>query len=442
MLSREDNELMCRVGAGTPMGTALRRFWIPALQVSDIPTPDCDPFPLEILGEQLVAFRDTSGKVGVLDEHCCHRGASLVCGRVEHGGIRCLFHGWKFAVDGTVLETPNVNDPGFKDRIKAKSYPLREAGGLIWIYLGKPSEEPEFPHHPWFDVPDSNRNNAYLVENGNYVQVIEALVDSSHLNILHTDGLRKSRGLEGLNFAAAADMEFDSAPRIEVDETDFGFHYAALRGGTGEDDPVHARITAFIAPFAVANPNEDLWMGVVPINDTQSIHFHVWWHVEKKMGEEPLKTRMIEHVGLDQEALRGLNLTYDTLNSPDKPSRSNRYRQNRQALKEGKFSGFHSFTQEDSAMILSMGPIKDRSKELMAPVDMAVMRLYRTLIQMAKDQAAGKDPVGLHADPMKIFGRNGTLPHDVDWRSLVPSHNITRYHRGGERQRGATAAAE
>lgn len=442
MLSREDNELMCRVGPGTPMGAALRRFWIPALQVSDIPAPDSDPFPLEILGESLVAFRDTSGKVGVLDEHCCHRGASLVCGRVEHGGIRCLFHGWKFAVDGTVLDTPNVNDPGFKTRIKAKSYPVREAGGLIWIYLGKPGEEPEFPHHPWFDVPDSNRNNAYLVENGNYVQVIEALVDSSHLNILHTDGLRKSRGLEGLNFAAAADMEFDSAPRIEVDETDFGFHYAALRGGTGPDDPVHARVTAFIAPFAVANPNEDLWMGVVPINDTQSIHFHVFWHPEKKMGEEPLRSRQLEHIGLDDAAKRQLNMTYDTLNSPDRPNKWNRFRQNRQALKEGKFSGFHSFTQEDSAMILSMGPIKDRTKELMAPVDMAVMRLYRTLIQMAKDQAAGKDPVGLHADPMRIFGRNGTLSQDADWRTLVPSHNITRYHRGGDRKRAATVAAE
>ena len=440
MLSREDNDFMCRVGPGAPMGAALRRFWIPGLQASDIKAPDSDPFPLEILGEKLVAFRDTSGKVGVLDEHCCHRGASLVCGRVEGGGIRCLFHGWKFAVDGTVLETPNVNDPGFKTRIRAKSYPVREAGGLIWIYLGEPGEEPEFPHHPWFDVPDSNRINAYLVENGNYVQVLEALVDSSHLNILHVDGLRMSRELEGLNFAAAAEMAFDSAPRIEVDETDFGFHYAALRGGATPGEPVHARITAFIAPFAVANPNEDLWMAVVPINDTQSIHFHVWWHPERKLGEEPLKSRQLEHVGLDEAALRGLNLTYDTLNAKDQPNRSNRFRQNRQALREGKFSGFHSFTQEDSAMILSMGSIKDRSKELLAPGDMAVMRLYRTLIKMGRDVAAGKEPAGLRADPMRIFGRNGTVGHDEDWRRLVPSHKITRFHRGGDREPLGTAA--
>ena len=111
MLTRENNELICRVGAETPMGKALRRYWLPVLQSSDLPTPDCDPFPLEILGDKFVAFRNTEGVVGVLDEHCCHRQASLVIGRCEGNGIRCLFHGWKFAVDGTVMETPNVPDP-------------------------------------------------------------------------------------------------------------------------------------------------------------------------------------------------------------------------------------------------------------------------------------------------------------------------------------------
>lgn len=437
MLTREDNEYMCRVGPGTPMGNALRRFWIPSLQTSDLPTPDCDPFPLEILGEKLVAFRDTSGKVGVLDEHCCHRQASLVCGRVEAGGIRCLFHGWKFAVDGTVLETPNVNNPEFKKRIKAKAYPVREAGGLIWVYLGPKELEPEFPHFPWFDIPASNRLNAYLVENGNYVQVIEALVDSSHLTILHTDGLRKSAGLENLNFTAAAGMQFDAAPRIEVDDTDFGFHYAAIRAGTKPTDPVQARVTAFIAPFSVANPNEDLWMGVVPINDYQSIHFHVFYHPERKMGEEPLRSRMLEHIGLDDAALRKMNLTYDTLNNKDEPTRWNRYWQNRDALREGKFSGFHSFSQEDHAMIRSMGLIKDRTKEILAPVDMAVMRLYRTLIQVAQDVESGNEPLGLRADPMKIFGRHADIDPSKDWRSLVPSHKITRTHRGGPPPRQA-----
>src|SRR5579859_284587 len=136
MLSREDNELMCRVGPGTAMGAAFRRYWIPALQTSDIPEADGAPVLVELLGERLVAFRDTDGNVGLLEEACCHRSASLMLGRVEQCGIRCVYHGWKFAVDGKVLETPNVADPKFKTRFKAKAYPVEEAGGLVWAYLG------------------------------------------------------------------------------------------------------------------------------------------------------------------------------------------------------------------------------------------------------------------------------------------------------------------
>jgi len=114
MLTKENNELICRVGAGAPMGTAFRRFWLPALLSDELPAPDCDPRRVRLLGEDFVAFRDSDGKVGLLDEYCCHRNASLALGRVENGGIRCIYHGWKFAADGTVLETPNVADPAFK----------------------------------------------------------------------------------------------------------------------------------------------------------------------------------------------------------------------------------------------------------------------------------------------------------------------------------------
>jgi phthalate 4,5-dioxygenase len=281
------------------------------------------------------------------------------------------------------------------------------------------------------------------VDNCNYVQVFEALVDSSHLNILHSDGLRASGQLQNLNFAAAAEMAFDAGPRIEVDDTDFGFQYAALRGGESEGQETHVRITAVIAPFAVANPNEDLWMGVVPINDTQCIHFHVWWHGERAMGEEPLRSNMLKHVGLDQEALRNFNMTYDTLRDPEAPSRRNHFRQNRTSLKQGKFSGFHSFTQEDAAVVMSAGAIKDRTKEILAPADAAVMRYYRMLIQLAQSTASGGKPLGVDADPMKITGRNASVPYGADWRTLVPKHAVTNRWRGGRdtAQPQETAAA-
>jgi phenylpropionate dioxygenase-like ring-hydroxylating dioxygenase large terminal subunit len=439
MLTRENNELICHVGADTPMGQALRRYWLPVLQSSDLAEPDGDPFPLEILGDTFVAFRNSEGVVGILDEHCCHRQVSLVIGRCEGNGIRCLFHGWKFAVDGTVMETPNVPDPTFKTRIKARAYPVREQGGLIWAYFGPAELEPAFPHYPWFDIADSNRINAYAVDNCNYVQVFEALVDSSHLNILHADGLQASKQLQNLNFAAAAEMAFDAGPRIEVDDTDFGFHYAALRGGERPEEDTHVRITAVTAPFYVANPNEDLWMCVVPINDYQCIHFHVFFHPDRKMNEEPLRSNMLRHVGLDDEALRNFNMTYDTIGAPGAPSRHNHFHQNRASLKRGKFSGFHSFTQEDGAVVLSAGPIKDRTRETLAPADAAVMRYYRLLMSMAQSAAAGAKPIGVDADPTRIAGRNATLAHGVDWRTLVPGHEITSRWRGG-REAASTAA--
>jgi hypothetical protein len=257
------------------------------------------------------------------------------------------------------------------------------------------------------------------------VQVFEALVDSSHLNILHMDGLRASGKLENLNFAAAAEMAFDAGPRIEVDDTDFGFQYAALRGGDNPGEDTHVRVTAVLAPFAVANPNEDLWMCIVPINDYQCIHFHVWWHPERKMNEEPLRSNMLKHVGLDEEALRKFNMTYDSLADPEQPNRRNHYRQNRSSLKQGKFSGFHSFTQEDAAVVMSAGPIKDRTKEMLAPADAAVMRYYRMLIQLAQGVSSGGRPIGVDSDPMVITGRNASVPYGADWRTLVPGHKVT-----------------
>ena len=205
MLSAKDNETMCRVGPGTPMGTAMRRYWTPAMQSSDLPEPGGDPRRVVLLGEAYVAFRCEDGTLGFLAEGCCHRGVSLALGRVEGCGIRCIFHGWKFAPDGELLETPNVWEPNFKNRVRAKSFPVREAGGLIWVYLGPKELEPPFPHYRWFDVEEKNRINVYLVEQCNYVQTMEALWDSSHLNILHQRGLEAGGG---------SDLEFGKKTQV------------------------------------------------------------------------------------------------------------------------------------------------------------------------------------------------------------------------------------
>jgi len=180
MTSAKDNDVLTRVGRGTPMGDLMRQYWIPACLSSELEA-GAAPMRLMLLGEKLIAFRDSAGRVGIMDHRCPHRCASLFFGRNEEGGLRCIYHGWKFAVDGTVLETPNVADPKFKSRLKGRTYPVREAGGLLWGYLGPKELMPAFPEWEFMKQPEAHRINAYAVVNCNFVQVIEGLVDSSHL---------------------------------------------------------------------------------------------------------------------------------------------------------------------------------------------------------------------------------------------------------------------
>jgi len=425
MLSRENNELICRVGAGIPMGTALRRFWLPALLSEDLPAPDCDPRRVQLLGEDFIAFRDSDGKVGLLDEYCCHRSASLALGRVEAGGIRCIYHGWKFAVDGTVLDTPNVADPTFKERIKAKAYAVREAGGLIWVYLGPPAQMPAFPKWPFFDLPAPNRLPVYAVINCNFVQILEGLVDSAHLTVLHTSPLKTTGGSE-LDFAKkTAHMQFNAAPRIEAEETDFGFHYVALRPVSEEPrDGAMARIASFVPPCFILNPNGDLFFALVPVSDTRTLFFHVWWDANKKIGEDPLRSQQLEFVGLDPASLDAYGLSLRTCDSPQAACRANNFLQDRDAQRHGHFSGLPSFTQEDAAVSMSGGPIRDRSKEILCVADVALPKLYRALMTCAKQASAGQDPLGLHADTANIIGVSGKIAPGIHWRTLASQHKV------------------
>ncbi len=425
MLSKEDNETMCRVGPGTAMGTAMRRFWLPALLSEELPHPDSNPRRVQLLGENFVAFRDSGGKVGVLDEYCCHRSASLTLGRVEDGGIRCIYHGWKFAVDGTVLDTPNVADPRFKERFKAKSYPVREAGGLVWVYLGLPAQMPDFPKWPCFDVPASNRLPVYAVVNCSFVQVMEGLVDSSHLTLLHTSPLKTTGGSE-LDFAKkTAHLQFNPAPRIEAEETDFGFHYVAMRPvSDAAQDGVIGRVAAFVPPCFILNPNGDLLFAVVPVSDHRCLFFHVWWDAAKKIGEEPLRSQQLEFVGLDQATLAAYGLTLQTCDTPAAASAANNYLQDREAQRRGHFTGLPSFTQEDAAVSMSGGSIRDRSKEILSTADVALPKLYRALLTCARQASSGQDPLGLHADTTRIVGASGKLAPGTHWRTLVPNHRV------------------
>src|SRR5689334_15961093 len=194
MLSREDNELVTRVGPGTPMGSLMREYWLPAMLSSEVPAPDSDPVRVMLLGEKLIAFRDTNGKIGLIQNHCPHRGASLFFGRNEESGLRCVYHGWKFAADGTCVDMPNEPaESDFKHKVRATAYPCKERGGIIWAYMGPPERQPELPDLEWAIVPEDQRYISKRLQETNYAQAMEGGIDSSHVSFLHNDNTRGRR---------------------------------------------------------------------------------------------------------------------------------------------------------------------------------------------------------------------------------------------------------
>ena len=416
MVPAADNELMCRIGPGTAMGKAMRHFWVPALASSELAEAGGDPVHVELLGENFVAFRDRQGNIGLLDEYCCHRGASLTVGRVENCGIRCIYHGWLFAPDGTVLETPNVAERSPKGRFKTRAYPVREAGGMIWTYLGDPTKAPPFPDFPWAAAAQSMRATTVTIIGCNYVQLIEGLLDSSHLSVLHSSALQRPVA-DGLNFAkATSHMRFDAAPRIEVEDTDYGLRYAAIRQVDGKAE---TRITAFIMPFWMINPNGDIVVGVVPMNDEKTAFYNVWWDGQNRFGEEPVRSQSFDTIGVDPATLQKYGHTRASFGTDARATRENRWHQDRTRMREGHFSGAPALLLEDVLVCLSAGPLRSRSRELLTPADAAIASLYRLLIRSARAAADGGYPIGAGVSVGEVRGVNASLPLESDWRSLL-----------------------
>lgn len=416
MLSAKDNELMCRTNPGTAMGKAMRHFWIPALLSSELPEPDCDPVHVELLGENFVAFRDSNGTVGLLDEMCCHRGASLTVGRSENCGLRCIYHGWLFAADGTVLETPNVPDERFKTRFKAKSFPVKEAGGVVWAYLGEAENIPPFYDFPFIGAPSEKILPTVQIIGCNYIQVLEGLLDSSHLSLLHISQFTQA-GLPDIKFVQnTGHMQHDPAPRVEPQETEFGLHYGAQRTF---GDKVETNVTAFISPFFILNPN-DIYMAIVPMTDEKCAFYSVWYDGERNYGMEPLKSEQLHTVGMDR--LEEYGMTRKSFYTEARASRANGFRQDRAQVRAGHHTGMGSFVQEDALICMTAGGLRDREYEHLATADMAIAQMYRTLIKSARQVEQGGKPVAYGMSVATLRGARVTLPIGADWRTVVPGN--------------------
>lgn len=431
MLSREDNELVCRIGPRTPMGDVFRRYWVPACLSSQLPKNDSDPLRLRLLGESLVAFRDSNGAVGLLDELCPHRRASLALGRVEDCGIRCLYHGWKFGVDGRVQDTPNYEGPKFKDRVKARSYPVHEAAGILWAYMGPPEKMPPPPRYAFMDVPDTHRVVFRINVKCNYLQLAEGGFDSSHVGILHSNMARPgwmakefTPNPDVLNPAALA--VDDNAPGLELEPTDFGFYYSAVRIA-GKDasgiERMNVRVVPFIMPSTriIPSPATGFTVFETPMDDESTSTYII---VSADVPIERSKIRTI--LGLDDPRF------YSEIDCNWHQSWDSNMGQNRSGMKEN-WSGLGGVQQEDAAMSLSMGPIVDRTEEHLVPADLAVVSLRRILISAAKAVAAAGDPVGANTDLSDVRAVDRTVSADSSWRELCPGHWVRSGAARGEK---------
>lgn len=422
MLTHQENELLCRVEGDAPMGQIMRRHWIPACLSEEVSEPAGTPVRVRLLGEDLVVFRDSDGRLGVLDEHCPHRRASLVLGRNEECGLRCLFHGWKIDVEGNVLEMASEPpESGLAQKVKMKAYPAREAGGFVWTYMGPAETMPEFEPPAFAPTPDTKVSIVKVHVDCNWAQVVEGQIDSAHSSSLHSSEMRPAK----VDSAKAVDTHWlrpstDKAPRLQVERTSFGFHYVALRRpimNSATHD--YVRKTVYIAPFVCLIPPNNAYnvtSVIVPADDTHTVFYFLAWHETK---------------GIDQEAWRKFNCAQPGIdfdkNFRNLSTRANNYRQDRAAMKLGDFTGIRGIPTQDIAMWETMGPIADRSKERLGASDIAIVEFRRLMVDAARAMQQGGPVIGRtepHIPHATIRSYEQLLPKTVDWRSVggTPSY--------------------
>ena len=417
MLTRDENETLTRVDQGTPMGGLMRRYWLPTLLSSELPEPDCAPVRVRLLGEQLIAFRDTLGKVGLLSEFCPHRLTSLFFGRNEEGGLRCVYHGWKFDTAGNCLDM--MNEPPESDyytKIKTTAYPVVEMGDLIWAYLGSEDKRPPEPKFEWTQVPPEQRLLTKNWQECNWLQALEGGIDTAHAPILHR---RITENTDRPGIAVNTNLVKGQAPKIEVDLTDYGYRYAGVRN-LGDDRNV-IRAYHYVMPFHQFRP---LQFGLQGQDPRSLIAGHVW----VPMDDENCMVYnwMYNYAGqpltdADKEEEFQLGRGPGEM-LPDfrtKRNKSNDWMIDRQVQKYETFTGIEGINTQDQAIQESMGPIVDRSGENLANSDMAIVIARRMLLDAASTVADGGDPPGTGDSYYNVRAIDAILPSDVDWRESL-----------------------
>jgi phthalate 4,5-dioxygenase oxygenase subunit len=430
VLTHEDNDLLCRVGPGTPMGDFLREYWQPFALSSELALVNSDPLRVRLLGEDLIAFRATSGQIGLLRNNCPHRGASLFFGRNEENGLRCVYHGWKFAVDGTCVDMPNeAAESDFRTRVRAAAYPCLERGGLVWTYMGPRSTPPLLPDLELLDEPDAAANTLAVLRDCNWVQALEGDIDTSHAGFLHWGSLDADDMPEAswARYALA-----DRHPRYEVLDSPGGTLYGTYR--PAQPDTYYWRIAVFLMPFYVMTPTgvlglEKRFRAWVPMDDEHTLAITVGAPGARAMGKAAFLPRGTGWYDRFRP--------FDTL--------SNDYHIDRSAQRAGTgpagFTGIASGYMQDQMITESMGPVVDRSQERLGSSDAMIIRTRRRLLETARSlHEHGTVPPGVD-DPSIYAVRSGgiELPRTANWleatadlrRARVVHPNLDRSAMGG-----------
>jgi len=405
MLTQEDNDLLSRVCNGAPMGRMMKQYWwIPAARSANV-EPDGKPLRVRLFGQNYVAFRATNGKAGFFDEACPHRGASMALARNEDNALRCIYHGWKFSVDGKTVAVPTqpVNEAEYCKHVPLKHYPVRESAGILWVWLGEGDQPPAFPKLPFIDLPAENMVVFRQKVNANWLQAVETTMDSAHLGVLHQSWL-----------VGFGDIEYSSAnmaPVYHVAQKSYGFRYAAVR--TLKDHRNYVRTNAFVMPwYGIVSPNQaDIKGGSaffsIPIDDE-----NIWyWQITYRTDDKLVLNKT--HHFTDADSWPPL--------PPGTPDEN--WGQDREAMKNGHFTGFTQMLgTEDFAVIQSMGPIQDRTREYLGAGDGAVLAVRRCMMNSVREFMGGKVPALAKHEDIDYSGatpKSMVVEEQQNWRAML-----------------------
>jgi len=422
-ITTEQNERLTRVGPGTAMGMVFRSYWIPACLSEEVPVPDSPPIRVRLLGEDLIAFRDTNGDVGLVEAFCAHRRAPLFFGRNEECGLRCVYHGWKFDKTGACVDLPSEPEQSrMKEHVSISAYPTYEAGGMVWTYMGPADKTPAYPDYEWMRVPATH---ARVSRNGvhcNYLQGVEGGIDTVHSSFLHNNDITNLRQVRLL----------DTRPTLDVEITDYGFMYTGIRNVS--EDQSYVRLYQFLMPNQqmranlvdaegrpAKRPSLDghIW---VPMDDENTMLYTMkygasadypitdeeWWADEDRAG------RGTQHL---------IPGTYWTLKGPD-----NDYEIDREVQRTKTYTGIAGIGAQDQAVVEGMGGIVDRTREALGTTDKAIQNCRGLLLEATDEVEKGERLRGTDPETYRQYRATELLiAKGVPWKDATKEHILAEW---------------